>query len=60
MPAGFFSVSADLVEALLVLRYRSQILLLMFSKLISLTPEIIRKHGFFMTTRGIEELNYLA
>ena len=60
MPAGFLSVCADLVEALLVLRYRSQILLLMFSELISLTPEIIRKHGFLMTTGGIEELNYLA
>ena len=60
MPAGFLSVCADSVEALLVLRYRSQILLLMFSELISLTPEIIRKHGFLMTTGGIEELNYLA
>ena len=49
MPAGFLSLCADLMEMLLVLRYRSEISLQILSELIPLTPEIIRKHGFLMT-----------
>ena len=49
IPAGFLSLCADLVEMLLVLRYRSEISLQILSELIPLTPEIIRKHGFLMT-----------
>ena len=49
IPAGFLSLCADLVEMLLVLRYRSEISLQILNELLPVTPEIIRKHGFLMT-----------